>query len=101
MRESSYQNFVDSRQKETAFILTKSYHVIITAYLVVLAITWFLKRDREFDNVFLHSKRRYEVIWESGNIYCLSRGKGREEGTIACYLPCFLSSPFEILFSAP
>ena len=53
MRESSYQNFVDSRQKETAFILTKSYHVIITAYLVVLAITWFLKRDREFDNVFL------------------------------------------------
>ena len=50
MRESSYQSFVDSCQNNTAFILIKSYHVSISAYLIVLAITGFLKRDWEFDN---------------------------------------------------
>ena len=58
MRESSYQDVVDSCQEKIAFILTKSYHVIITAHLVVLAITWFLKRDWEFDNVYLQEKTR-------------------------------------------
>ena len=56
MHESSYKAFVDSCQNNTAFILIKSFHVIISAHLVVLAITWFLEKDWEFDNVYVNQR---------------------------------------------